>query len=342
MDPRASRVHLKRAGITTGIALLGLVAGFLGLLSGSRPAMTIGATFVAAVVLDLVAARMSVSPVEVTLHGPPDMVAGEPSEWIVQASGIRRPVVVTPAEVPRTPRFIVRNAAPSLITLPSFPRGLVRFVALDITATGPLGLYQAGRRVLVPLASPLAVGPIPQPVDTEWPKPRAVGFGLTHGAPLGDDLFRSIRPYRRGDERRRIHWASTAHHGQMMVRENDGTGVVAVRIVVEPGQPGIQADVVTGRAATLAMEALRRGWLVQLVTADAEVTPIDPGRPSSPFGPPFPTVPIHASGTRTRVERATSPRAVNHQLATAVQGPLALQPWPGLTCLVDPGGARWA
>ena len=341
MERLTSRVHLKRSGVTGLIIFIGLGSGILGLAAGGRPQMAVGTSLLVAVILDAVAARYAVSPVELSLHGPPDAVAGRSSEWVVQATGIRRPVVLSPAVVPRSPRFIIRYSEPSLVTLPPFPRGMVSSVAVDLTATGPLGLFQAGRRMLVPLASPLPVGPVPQHVDLSWPKPKAVGFGLTHGAPLGDDLFRSIRPYRRGDERRRIHWGSTAHHGQLMVRENDGTGIVAVRIMVEPGMPGPQADHVTGLAAAIALEAMARGWLVQMVTADAEVLPYNPGRPSSPFGPPFPTVPLMAAATVTRAERVTSARAVNRQLATAVQGDLVAPRWPGLTCVVGPMGVQW-
>lgn len=341
MERLASRVHLKRAGVTGPLVLIGLVAGLLGLAAGGRPQAAIGASLLAAVILDAVAARYAVAPVTISLHGPPEAVAGQESEWVVQATGLRRPVVLTPAVVPRTPRYILRSGEPLLITLPPFPRGLVSVVSIDLTASGPLGLFQAGRRVMVQLASPLAVGPMPQPIQLEWPRPRAVGFGLTHGAPLGDDLFRSIRDYRRGDERRRIHWGSTAHHGHLMVRENDGTGVVAVRIVVDPGQTGPEADHVTGIATTVAIDAMSKGWLVQMVTADATVVPYQPGRPGSPFSGPFPTVPLLSNGSTTRAERVTSARAVNRQLATAVQGPMVLPRWPGMTCAVGPLGVRW-
>src|SRR5690606_23880599 len=106
--------------------------------AGGRPQMAIGASLLAAVVLDALAARYSVSPVTVSLHGPPEAVAGQSSEWVVQATGLRRPVVLSPAVVPRSPRFILRTVEPVLLTLPPFPRGLVSVVALDLTATGPL------------------------------------------------------------------------------------------------------------------------------------------------------------------------------------------------------------
>ena len=335
-------MYLKRSGITGAVVVLGLLAGAVGLLSGGRPQMAVGASLLTAVTLDAVAARLTLSPVTVSLHGPHQAVAGEETEWIVRADGIRRPVVMSPAVLPRSPRFILRSAEPSLIVLPPYPRGLVTDVVIDLTATGPLGLFQAGRRMVIRLSTPLAVGPTPLPVDLDWPTPKAVSFGLTEGAPIGDDLFRSIRPYRRGDERRRIHWGLTAHHGRLMVRENDGTGVVAVRIVVEPGQAGPQADHVTGMASTIAAGALSKGWLVQLVTADAHVTPSTPHRLTSPFGPALPTLPMAATGTTTRTEQVAAAEAVNRQLATAAHGPIAASPWPGLTCVVGPQGPRWS
>lgn len=343
MDRLESRVHLKRSGITGGLVVLGLVAGLIGLLADGRPQMAVGAAVLTAVVVDALAAHFTVASVQLGLHGPPEAVAGEPSEWVLHPRGIRRPVVVSPAVVPRSPRSLVRADLPALVTLPPAPRGLVHHVVLDVTATGPIGLYQAGRRVVVPLATPLAVGPARWPVPVEWPRPRAVGFGLTQGAPLGDDLFRSIRPYTRGDERRRIHWRSTAHHGRLMVREHDGTGVVAVRVLVEPGTTGPQGDYATGMAATIADQALARGWLVQLVTADrGHAGPASPA-PTNPFKAPHPVVvPAGPVATTTRAERVTSTRAVSHQLATAAQGPLLAPPWPGLTCHVSPAGVRWS
>lgn len=342
MERLSSRIHLKRSSTTFALALVGLLAGLIGLAGSSRPEMTLGATLLAAILLDALAARLTISTVDVTLHGPPEAVAGEPSEWVLHTTGLRRPVVVTPAVFPRTPRFIVRTNEPLLVTLPTMARGLVRWVVVDMTATGPLGLYQAGRRTLVPLPTPLPVGPRPVPVELDWPTPRAVGFGLNSGAPLGDELFRSIRPYQRGDERRRIHWRSTAHHGRLMVRESDGTGVVALRITVSPGHNGPEADHVTGLAADVARQALARGWRVQLVTADATVPTGQPPRVRNPFKGAHPTVAFVGQGIATRTAWVSSERAVNHQLASAVQGQIAAPPWAGLTCVIDQRGVSWA
>ena len=341
MRTASSRSRLKRSTATSGLAALGALAGLIGLLTDQRAMATVGLALVGAVTVDALAAWLTVRSVVLALHGPPEAVTGETSEWVLTATGIRRPVVVTPAVVPRAPRYLVRWGEASLITLPPFGRGLVHHVGLDVTATGPLGLYQAGRRMLVPLGVPLPVGPKPVDVDLTWPRPRAMSFGLTEGAPLGDDLFRSLRPYQRGDERRRIHWGATAHHGRMMVRELDGTGVVGLRVLVEPGEPGAMADHVTGVAAKVASTALARGWTVQLVTADGTPERPDPATPSGPFGAALALGPFQPVATTTRTAVVAGERAVHHQLATAAQGPLVAAPWAGLSCRVTPGGVRW-
>lgn len=341
MRTASSRSRLKRSTATSGLTALGALAGLIGLLTDQRAMATVGLALVGAVTVDAMAAWLTVRSVVLALHGPPEAVTGETSEWVLTATGIRRPVVVTPAVVPRAPRYLVRWGEASLITLPPFGRGLVHHVGLDVTATGPLGLYQAGRRMLVPLGVPLPVGPKPVDVDLTWPRPRAMSFGLTEGAPLGDDLFRSLRPYQRGDERRRIHWGATAHHGRMMVRELDGTGVVGLRVLVEPGEPGAMADHVTGVAATVTSTALARGWIVQLVTADGTPERPEPPTPSGPFGAALALVPFQPVATTTRTAVVAGERAVHHQLATAAQGPLVAAPWAGLSCRVTPGGVRW-
>lgn len=341
MRTAASRPRLKRSTATSGLLVLGVLAGLIGLVAEQRAIATVGLALLVAVTVDALAAWLTVRDVSVTLHGPPEAVAGNPSEWVLTATGVRRPVAISPAVVPRSPRYLLRSGEPALITLPPFGRGLVHHVGLDVTATGPLGLYQAGRRVLVPLGVPLPVGPRPVPLDLTWPRPQAMSFGLAQGAPLGDDLFRSLRPYQRGDERRRIHWGATAHHGRLMVREQDGTGVVGLRVLVEPGVPGAMADHVTGVAASVTTAALARGWVVQLVTADGTAERPDPPTPSGPFGAALALPPFQPAATTTRAAVVAGDRAAHHQLATAAQGPLVVGAWPGLTCRVTPGGVRW-
>lgn len=341
MQEVSSRRYFRRSTITLMVILVAVISGLIGLASRSKPQLTLSVTLIAALVIDALSARSAVGGVKVNVHGPPEAVAGVATNWVLQVDGLRRPVVLTPAVEPRSPRLLIDGPGPTLLTLAPLPRGVLHHLAFDITATGPIGLYQAGRRVLVPIASPLHIGPRPALVALEWPKPRAVGFGLSQTAPLGDDLYRSVRPYQRGDERRRIHWASTAHHGNLMVRESDGTGIVALQVVVEPGPPGHAAEATIGAAAWVAHNAVSRGWYVQLVTLDAEpeVGPLI--TPTSPFGPALVARTPTPHHTRLLARRVGTERAISHQLATATGGHIVPPVWSGITCIVAPGGVRW-
>ncbi len=341
MESTTTRIHLKRSTVTTLLVGFGTLSGLIGLLAGRYPLTVLGLAALGAVAVDVAAAVATLAGVRLELHGPPDAVAGLPSEWVITARGVRRPVVVSPAVVPRSPRYLLEAGGAAVIALPPFSRGLIHHVVLDLTATGPLGLYQAGRRILIPLSVPLAVGPSPVPLEMAWPRPRAMAFGLTDGAPVGDDLFRGLRPYQRGDERRRIHWGATARHRQLMVRELDGTGVVGLRVLVEPGEPGPMADHVTGVAATVTADALSRGWAVQLVTADGAADRPQTPSPTPPFKSAWPTPIWHPAAATTRVAMIGGLRMAHHQLATATQGPLVAPPWGGLTCRVTPRGVLW-
>ena len=88
-----------------------------------------------------------------------------------------------------------------------------------------------------PLGASITVGPTPLPHDIAWPRPRAAHFGLSESTPIGDEVYRTVRPYVRGDSRRRVHWKASAHHGSLMVKESDGTGIVSLRIVLQLDAP---------------------------------------------------------------------------------------------------------
>ncbi len=336
-----SRVHLRPSTTAVGLAILAVLAFLVWLATDADPHLAIAAALVVALLVDLFTARQAIARVSLRLHGPALARAGERTEWLVRVDGARRPVAVRPALHVRPQPVLVEDALPGRVTLPPFVLGVVHHLVFDVTATGPIGLFVAGCRYQVSPTSPVHVGPSPLAIDPDWPRPRAVGFGMSEVAPLGDDLFRSVRPYVRGDERRRVHWKATAHHGELMVRESDGTGLVALQVVVDLGSPGPASERVAGWAAFVAEEALQRGWLVQLVTLDARPTSPRVLSLGSPFGPPPvvaspPVVPVEAVSRRVATRRA-----VNQQLATAAYGSPRIPRWAGLTCVVGPSGVTW-
>jgi hypothetical protein len=345
-DPgQATRRHLRLTSMAACVCALAGIAAILWLVhlddsSGDiYLAVTVG--LVAALVVDATAANGALGRLRIHLQGRPEAAALEPLDWIVRIDGARRPVTISSALFQASPKVLVDGPEPGRIHLPGLPRGAVSSLVLDATSGGPLGLCEAGRRYRVPLPVPVHVGPRRQRFTIEWPKPRAVAFGLAQGAPLGDDLVRSVRPYLRGDERRRVHWPSTAHHGDLMVRENDGTGVAALQVVADLGPPGANAEITAAAAAFLTEQAIARGWVVHLVTLQAAPTPPFRGPLGSPFGPaamPWAMAPTTGTPVSRRVRSA---RAVSHALATAAPGTPAAPEFPGVTCRVTQKGLVW-
>lgn len=336
-----SRVYLRLSTTAVGMIAIAALAVVAWLVTDAEPHLAIAVALLVALGVDLCAARQAIGQVHLRVHGPGLAHAGEPTEWLVRVDGARRPVTLTPALAGQRGRVLVDDARPGRVTLAPFVLGVIHHLTFDVITTGPVGLVRAGSRHQVTPTIPVPVGPRPLELAVDWPKPRAVGFGFSEVAPLGDDLFRSIRPYVRGDDRRRVHWKATAHHGELMVRESEGTGLVALQVVVDLRHPGPGAERAAGWAAHLATQAIGKGWLVQLVTLDAH-----PIRPRITFlGSPFGGPPVLAPPVQVPVEprshRVTTARAVNHQLATAAYGETRVPPWPGLTCVVGEGGPTW-
>jgi uncharacterized protein (DUF58 family) len=80
----------------------------------------------------------------------------------------------------------------------------------------------------------------------------------------GNELF-GIREYRPGDSLRRIHWRSSARHGELVVREYEPPGMRTVSILVDPVPPSVAvADQIARIAASEAWDCIREGGRVAL------------------------------------------------------------------------------
>lgn len=348
MPPTAGgpgRVRVRLTGAAAALLVLAAFSLVFWLVTDIEVQLAIGTAIVVGVAIDAVLAWRAVGPVTIDLRCPDEVPAGETSRWTAQVIGWSRPVALTPLLTFTAKDLLVAHGRLGTFDWPELRRGVVPFALVDAVATGPLGLASAGRRHLVPLPAPLHVTPKPIETEVRWPRTRAVGFGLDEGSPIGDDLFRSVRPYQPGDERRRVHWKATARHGELMVRESDGLGVVLVRVVVDLGMPGAGAELAAGRAAWVASAAIERGWGVELVTLDAsaEIPRIE--RLGHTFGPPPSLEPPPLVPLPTVTGPVRNAKEVRRRLATTAYG-TPVSPggtgWRGLTCRVDREGVHWS
>ncbi len=184
-------------------------------------------------------------------------------------------------------------------------RGVFDHVDVEIATAAPLGLVWWCRRMTVPLARPLEVGPMAADVGVDLPRGIAEGSadeGLT-ASPSGDAV-RSLRTYVAGDARKLVHWPASARAGELMVKELEAPSSPALCLAVDLSGPTAAAEMVAARAAGLALLALRGGVAVTILTREI-------------------------GGGRVGV--AETPGEVNRRLARAVAGPL---PDPPLGVLV--------
>jgi uncharacterized protein (DUF58 family) len=80
----------------------------------------------------------------------------------------------------------------------------------------------------------------------------------------GTELF-GVREYRPGDSLRRIHWRSSARHGELVVREYEPPGVQTLGIFCDPNPvDATVADQVARLAASEAWDCIRNGGRVML------------------------------------------------------------------------------
>ncbi len=125
--------------------------------------------------------------------------------------------------------------------------------------------------------------------------PHALGSSDgAHGAgAAGSGQGRSdvlVRPYRSGDELRRVHWRSTARHDELMVRleERPWRGGVTVLLDRRAGAhrghgPGASLEWAVTFAASACVHLIDRGEPVELVTEDGAAA-VSPGAPSGADG----------------------------------------------------------
>jgi uncharacterized protein (DUF58 family) len=226
---------------------------------------------------------------------PPRVAVGSPVDVELQLTGspllgaLRLVDAAPDAAGPQAdapPRFTVHRLSSrgtATLTYPLKPvlRGVHRVGPLTGTATDPLGLAEfdqelAGPQRLVVLPRVVALRGVPPSLGAGE---GTAGAALNHQGQGTTDVL--IRPYRQGDELRRVHWRSTARHGELMVRLEERPWRGGMTLLLDrrdAAHRGRGADssleFAISLAASVCIHLFGRGEPVTLVTEDGvELTP---------------------------------------------------------------------
>ena len=236
--------------------------------SGSGWVQFLGDAVFGAVVVGILGPAVDLSRTQIrVLTAPTDGSAGMPTAVLLCVSRRTR---VTPIEPPG-PAVLLgpagrRQQDDAALTLVPHARGVHHRMILDVASAAPFGLQWWSRRVTVTLPAALHVAPR-RGAPVGLPKVE-LGTDGDHSrllpTPLGDS--RGVRQYRPGDQRRRVHWPSTAHTGQLMVRETEEPSTHPLTLKVGLPFDPVAAERAAERAFGTAIAILDRGSGLIMVT----------------------------------------------------------------------------
>ncbi|AWM36612.1 hypothetical protein GobsT_55700 [Gemmata obscuriglobus] len=156
-----------------------------------------------------------------------------------------------------------RRAAACRWTFVPEQRGVYPLAPPRLCTGFPFGLWENARRLEI--GAPLAVWPRTFPVG---PVPPVSGDRQVEGnvsrvrvGTTGDVL--GVRPYRRGDSPRRIHWGQSAKHDRLVVCELQSNARPVIQIVLD-ANPLVHAGAGTNGSREWAVRvaaSLAKGWL---------------------------------------------------------------------------------
>ncbi|MGZ4436178.1 MAG: DUF58 domain-containing protein [Nocardioidaceae bacterium] len=180
------------------------------------------------------------------------------------------------------PRFVIDRMGPRWkrsvgYLVRSDVRGKYVIGPMRVRLSDPFGMVELDRtfRTTSSLVVTPRVVPLPAvPLSGVWTgsgdnRPRAFASGSA------EDV--TVREYRRGDDLRRVHWRSSAHAGELMVRREEqpwqsrATLFLDNRKIAHRGAGAASSlEHAVSLAASIAVHLVQRGFVVRLVTASGE------------------------------------------------------------------------
>lgn len=170
--------------------------------------------------------------------------------------------------VPETSWVRVEVAGRGRVVARFAGRGVFDRVVLEAHCAAPLGLVRWRATRTIALEHAVDVGPRPAevaPPEALLSDLHAPGGGSW--ARPGGDIVSSLREYVPGDPARLVHWAASARHEGLMVKQLEQPRLPTLTIVTDLRGAADAAEAAAERAAGYALVALNAGVPVRLVTS---------------------------------------------------------------------------
>jgi uncharacterized protein (DUF58 family) len=155
-------------------------------------------------------------------------------------------------------------------------RGVYRLHRFTLSTTFPFGLFVKERDVVFP-GTVVVWPPTDRPVrEARKGGARARRSGAEYLSALagGRGDYRSLRPYRSGDDPRDVHWRSTARRAEPVVREYEREVNETLWLALDLRTEDTEAaEINIEQVAALAARGLARAERVALITNDTIVDP---------------------------------------------------------------------
>ena len=236
------------------------------------------------------------------------------------------------------PRFVIDRMGPKWkrsvgYTVRSDVRGKFDVGPMKVRLSDPFGLVELERTFQTRsslIVTPRVVTLPPIPLSGVWTgsgdnRPRAFASGSA------EDV--TVREYRRGDDLRRVHWRSSAHAGELMVRREEqpwqsrATLFIDNRRYAHRGTGAASSlEHAVSVAASIAVHLVHRGFSVRLVTAvgeDAGGTWHEHGAQSAETGPLLESLAVLTDTTHPHIDLRWLQEAGHSGLLFAVLGDVA-------------------
>jgi uncharacterized protein (DUF58 family) len=266
---------------------LGAVCWIAAAVFGSRALFPVAAGFVVAVPLAVAWVRSTLRQPHLSRHWPHETLversAVEIEVLLEREPGVPLPSVVAHESVGRLseqdlelrPRGHGRYSGS--YRLVDVPRGRHRFAPVRLSITDPFGLAEA----TLALEEQQALVVYPHLVELERLFFDGAG-GANDGRrlllrrPVGYEIH-SVRDYQQGESLRRVHWASTARRGALMVKELEDSPRDEVAVLLDGDAaavaglpPDSSFDAAVRAAGSILLTQVRRGRRCVLVLNTAE------------------------------------------------------------------------